>query len=362
MTTKPMRVLYASRAYESAHTEGGYLILRDLADQSVDDPDVQGAFFSTSRSGDGSSGLDLLPAYRRSGWGLWPAVEFARATNRYAAGFDILQTAHVPTPTNTAILRRIIRRARLKGPRYVQTVTALAEHDELRPEMFWGDAIVCLNEAASTTVRQFHGNVVTIAPAVREQRLDDRLGMPADMQGRLAGYKVVCVPVDLMRIGDFDLRSLAKSLLESGPDIVVVFACRFGEERDARRSLGPLVESHNDRVHIVATIDWMLDLLAASDVVIYPIQDLHKKFNPPLILLEAAALGSRLVTASSVLLNSLVADDACRRVASSDVADWTAAASKMINVDSRSGGAPVSFDSMYSQYIDLYRTLLDQSD
>jgi hypothetical protein len=362
MSAEPIRILFASRAHESAHTEGGYLLLKDLAARAAGDPAVDVTVFSSSKERDTRGGVNLLPAFSRGGWGLWPAVQFARSLLRWAATFDIVHTAHVPTSTNTSVLRQIRRRATPGGTRFVQTVTALPERGELRRELFWGDAVVCLNAAAASEARQFHDKVLTIAPAVRPERLQDRPRMPADIAGRFAGQKVVCIPVDLGRVSEFDLQGLCESLLASRDDLIVVFPCRFGEEQMAEEYVAALSQAHTDRVHIFATIDWVLDLLAASDVVAYPITDTRKKFNPPLVLLEAAQLGTRIVTTSSVLLDSAGIDGGLVQLESSEIGSWTAAVCEMIDSQRRIDRAIDPFDDIYSKYASLYRTLLDGSD
>ena len=363
MMITPRRVLFASRAYESPDSEGGFLILKDLAMGSADDPDTQAAFLSTCQHGETSDGVELLPAYSRSGWTLRLALQFAFSLRSQAAKFDIVHTAHVPTSLNTNILRRICRHAKPRGTRFVQTVTALPMPDDLRPEMFWGDAVVCLNEAAAEMVRQFHDNVSVISPVPRQTRLVERMAAPADIRQRLAGQKVVCFPIDLQRVSaDFDLHGLCKSLLERRNDTAVVFACRFGEEQIASRTLATLVETYAKRVHVFGMIDWMLDLLAMSDVVVYPIDDQHKKFNPPMILLEASALGSQVVTATSVQLDSLLLDGTSQQLASNHADDWSVAVLDMVNADIHSGGAAVSFDEVYLQYTRLYCQLQDQTE
>jgi len=359
MTTGQMRILFASRAHESAHTEGGYLLLRDLAARAAEDPAVDATVFSTSREPGAAGGVNLLPAFGQAGWGLWAALQFARALRGSAADFDIVHTAHVPTSLNARVLRRIRRRANPRGTRFVQTVTALPQSGSLREHLFWGDAIVCLNDSTASDARQFHDNVLTIAPAVRAERLQDRPRMPADVADRFTGQKVVCIPVDLARVGDFDLQRLCESLLGSRDDLIVVIPCRFGEEQLAQELVAALSQAQSDRVHVFATIDWMLDLLAASDVVAYPITDMHKKFNPPLVLLEAAQLGTRIVSHTSVLLDSVVARDGRIQLESSDTGDWAAAVCEMIDSTRGTNNANVQLGDIYSQYASLYRTLLE---
>ena len=362
MSAEPLRVLFASRAHESSHTEGGFLLLKDLAARAAADSAIDASMLSSSKTRDASGGVNLLPAFSTGGWGLWPAVQFARSLRRWAATFDIVHTAHVPTSTNSAILRHVRGRATSGGTRFVQTVTALPERERLRRSLFWGDAIVCLNDAASNEARQFHDNVLTIAPAVRPERLQDRPRMPANVADRLAGRKVVCIPVDLARVGEFDLQGLCETLLASRDDLIVVFPCRFGEEELARELIAPLSQAQLDRVHVLATIDWMLDLLAVSDVVAYPITDTRKKFNPPLVLLEAAQLGARIVAPTSVLLNTVVSRDGLVQLQSNKIEDWTAAVCEMIDSESVTDTANIRFDDIYSQYASLYRTLLDGPD
>ena len=76
MNAAPMRVLFASRAFESTHTEGGFLLLRDLAAHAAGDGSVGPAFLSTSRTAQRQSGVELLPAYGKGEWGFLNALRF----------------------------------------------------------------------------------------------------------------------------------------------------------------------------------------------------------------------------------------------------------------------------------------------
>ncbi len=362
MTGEALRVLYASRAFESAHTEGGFLLLRDLAERAASGAQVRPAFFSTTPAPENRGGVDLLPAYRRGDWGILNALRFGRSLRGRAASFDVVHTAHVATPMNSYVLRRIRKRAGAAGTRFVQTITALAADKEPIAEMFWGDAVVCLNEATASEVRRYREDVAVIPPAVRPERLAARKRLPADIEVRLEGQRVICIPADLARLGDLDLNSLCAALLESRADSIVVVACRFGEDELARRLLGSLAENNDGRLQIFATIEWILDLYAASDVVLYPIGKLRGKFNPPLALLEAAALGARIVAPAAVVPDSLLRSGCAAQPAQADLADWVAGVSRMLDADAADHEIDTGFDAMYTRYVALYRTLLDAAD
>ena len=360
MTAPPARVLFASRAYESPATEGGFLLLKDLADHAAADSAVRASFFSSSRDAGPVNGVQLLPAYSNSGWGLVQAFQFSRSLRRQARKFDVVHTAHVPTLLNTTVLSRIRSSRKATGARFVQTVTALPAVDRLRRGMFWGDAVVCLNEAAAESVRPYHDNVVTIVPLPRQKRLDDRPPMPADVREQFDGHKIVTIAADMARMSpDFDARAVCSALLSQRTDIAIAFACRFGEEKQAHRLLGSLVAEHESRLHIFGTIDWMLDLLAVSDGLVYPIQDLSGKFNPPMVLLEAARLGCRIVTNDSVALESLVAGETVAPLKTDDHREWAEAVIRMIDMGGRADSVVTSFDDVYNRYVALYRRLIE---
>ena len=360
MTNRALRVLFASRAFESAHIEGGFLLLRDIAARSGDDAALDGAFLSTqqvgARTADG--GVELLPAFSRGGWGIRSAMEFARAVSRQAPAFDIVHTAHVPTSINARVLSRIRRKARAQGTKFVQTVTALPARHRLSPRLLWADAVVCLNDELAATASTLHDNVTVIPPMPSPTRLANRPAIPAELATQLDGRKVVSIAVDLVRLAaDFDLEAVCRSLLHSRDDVAVVVACRFGEDEYAMRELAALLEAWPERMFVLGEIDYMLSLLAASSVLLYPVGNMQKKFNPPLVVLEALNLGARVVASESVNCAGLADGDTCRIVSSVATDDWLQAVTKQIQSGRTETGSLVSFDDVYLQYTSLYQAL-----
>ena len=86
-------------------------------------------------------------------------------------------------------------------------------------------------------------------------------------------------------------RALVKPLRERFPEAVVVFAYRnktpLAKERARELRHALLAE----RVRITDQVGNMHALLAASSIVIFPVDDLWGKVDQPIVLLEALALG-----------------------------------------------------------------------
>jgi phosphatidylinositol alpha-1,6-mannosyltransferase len=87
-------------------------------------------------------------------------------------------------------------------------------------------------------------------------------------------------------------------------------------------------------VRISDSVSHMHALLAASDIVIFPVDDLWGKVDQPIVLLEALALGVPCVVLDQGPLEDVVG---ATKVATIDVAAWLAAISALLeNAELRS--------------------------
>lgn len=357
MSDKPLGILFASRAFESPHIEGGFLLLRDLALSAGSDDGIEASCFSTGAA-QVTNNLELLPVYSRHGWGLRQSLQFMTSLSAAANRFDIVHTAHVPTPTNTCVLRYIRNKASGAGTKFVQTVTALPASELIRSRSFWGDAIVCLNEQVAAVARAHHDNVSVIPPVPSPERLKQHQALPGDLEERMGDRKIVCIAVDLGRLADgFDLAAVCDTLLRTRDDAAVVMACRFGEERLAERQLATLSSQYSDRLIVLGQVDYMLGLLKRSSVLFYPIDDIDKKFNPPMIVLESVMLGTRVVTSASVDVRSILGDTDCHGLRSSDIGEWVDALQESLDSAQDETCPLVGFDDVYLEYLSIYRDL-----
>lgn len=352
------RLLFASRAYESSNTEGGFVHLKDIAARAAADEVFAPAFLSRARD-EHVAGIAMAGGFSRIGWGTRASWQFVTGLAAMNTKVDLVHTAHVPTPLNSRILTRVSGAGRKKGVRYLQTVTALPSAGQLQPRLFWADAISCLNPTHTKIVSQFHRNVRTIAPVPAPDRLAGRTGMPGEFADQLASKTVICFPIEMSRLSkSFSLVDLCAGLLHRLENLHIVFACRFGEERNIQRSMRSL-DPRSDRISVVGQIDWILDLIHHSQVVVYPVASLQKKFNPPLVVMEAACLSAAVVVSDNVDLSAVPQSSFVRQVAGDSSSLWLDAIVSALSARRTSDRLNVDFERSYQQYRDLYLELLE---
>lgn len=333
--------------------------MRDLAVRAAADAELDPAFFSTAGRRLSEEGIRMLPGMSREGWSVPIAMQYFWSLSRPSISTGLVHTAHVPTALNSRLLAGVRARKRRKGTRFVQTVTALPSRDRIRRELFWADAITCVNPQLAEAISSFHGNVRSIPPIPLPERLSSRPRIPADHAGRFQGMKVITCPIDLSRlIRDFSLAGFCDALLSEDGDAHLVLACRFGQETAVATRLGTLgKQPHHDRITVVGTVDWILDLFSRSRVVVYPMDDMVKKFNPPLALLEAAQLGAGIVSTTSTALDGLLEPPGLITLAGGDARKWVDAVGRMLEVSGSAPGLSVSFEDVYQGYKTVYAEL-----
>ena len=290
-------VLFASRAIESPGVEGGFQLLSDLAFWYADTENIHPHVFSSEQS-------DALPTrhtvYRRPGWNRWRRLEFMRALARCAGDFPVVHTAHVPTPSNIRILSRLAQALRPLGTRFVQTVTALPDaSEETLRQLLWGDHIVCQTEESLALVRALHLESTLIQPWASPRRVkpnEDRRRWARERVGS-TDRPLIVFPGEFARLGiGFEILQLFDDLIRSQPNIQIVLACRH-DYAHLGQQLAALRPSN---VASIGEVPWILSLLEAADVVIYPARSMTAKFQPPLVLMEALQLGTPVVAADTV--------------------------------------------------------------
>lgn len=121
--------------------------------------------------------------------------------------------------------------------------------------------------------------------------------------------KVILFPGDYEFSGAAQyVADAAERIVNSDPNIVLVFACRAKTERSKAKkeqiktALAPL----GDRVRFLDEIDDMPRFVGLADILLLPQDNLYAKMDIPLVLLEAMAHGVPLLVADSGPLQELV--------------------------------------------------------
>lgn len=255
--------------------------------------------------------------YRAAG-GFSPAMlANARVLARLLKGdpHDVWHFVFAPNPASSgaALVAKNLRRLMgFKGP-VVQTIASAPKSFDGVSRLVFGDHVVALSEftrgrlvGAGVTGVPIHV-IPPCAVAPEKPREEDIAALKAkhDLTG-----KIVLYPGDIEHSrGAWNVVAAMPALLRARNDVTLVLACRKKTakadeaERDvlaevARLGLGAKVRS-------VGEVKSMATLLAAADVVAFPVDDLYGKVDVPLVLVEALTLGVPLVVAEDGPLEAL---------------------------------------------------------
>jgi glycosyltransferase involved in cell wall biosynthesis len=134
------------------------------------------------------------------------------------------------------------------------------------------------------------------------------------------GDRVVLYPGDLeVSSGAEATRALVEPLCQRFPDVVVVFAYRNKTPAAAERAAVLKQALQGRRVRITDRVANMHALLAASDIVIFPVDDLWGKVDQPIVLLEALQLGTPCLVLDHGPLKDL---EGAGKLATIDTREW----------------------------------------
>jgi phosphatidylinositol alpha-1,6-mannosyltransferase len=132
--------------------------------------------------------------------------------------------------------------------------------------------------------------------------------------------RIVLYPGDLEVSSGAEIsRDLVVPLTERFPETVVVFAYRNKTPHAAARAAELKRQLEGKRVRITDRVSNMHALLAASRVVIFPVDDLWGKVDQPIVLLEALSLGVPCLVLDRGPLRDVVG---ATKVASVDTRTW----------------------------------------
>lgn len=320
------RVLFVSKPIAPPFHDGTKCLVRDVATELRDFSPV----VMTTREG-----LALLPpgvegrAVYTGGGGFSPAMtDNARAALSLLWGprDDLWHFVFAPNPRTGQVARALRAMRRLP---IVQTVASPPRHFAGLRQLVFGDELVVQSRATGDSLADaarregFALPPVTVIPppvprleapsaeSVRRARADLEL-QPAD--------RVILYPGDLeVSCGAEVVRSLVEPLCAQMPDAVVVFAYRNKTPGAAGRAAHLKQVLQNRRVRVTDRVHSMHALLAASAIVIFPVDDLWGKVDQPIVLLEALALGVPCVVLDHGPLRDV---EGAAKIATIDVQPW----------------------------------------
>ncbi|HXK19281.1 MAG TPA: glycosyltransferase [Polyangiaceae bacterium] len=292
------RVLFVSKPIAPPFHDGSKCLVRDVAAELREFSPV---VLTTAE------GQALLPAgvsgrvvYGKSGAFAPALADNARAALSLLLGpRDALwHFVFAPNPRTGQVARALRAVKRLP---IVQTVASPPRSFEGLGKLIFGDQIVVQSRAteqnllAAARAQGFALPPVTVIPppvaALTPPSPESVQRARAELELE-ANDRIILYPGDLeVSSGAEVTRALTAPLCVRFPDAVVVFAYRNKTPAAAERASLLKQGLRGQRVRFSDRVSNMHALLAASEIVIFPVDDLWGKVDQPIVLLEALALG-----------------------------------------------------------------------
>jgi len=234
-------------------------------------------------------------------FGVLPAVVGARP--------DVIHAMFVPRPQTSLALATIARATRA---RVVQTVASVpARYTAIRHALF-GEAVVATSKS---TEREL------LAHGVDRARLH-LIPMPFANPGAVASDVTKKNPrFAILFGGDYEfgdslavtLRAFSQMSAPHGvvPELVIAARDKTRRAKVIAKEIGRTLmrpSAHRDRVRLLGHVPSLLPEILAARLVVLPASSTYAKLDHPRVLLEAIALGTRIVVGTAPSLAELVTD------------------------------------------------------
>jgi glycosyltransferase involved in cell wall biosynthesis len=226
--------------------------------------------------------------------------------------FDILHFMLTPTKINTLSFKTFINNRKSKT---IQTVATLREDlfsDAEIKKLMFADRIITyskyakakLNSLGLSNVEQIYPGIdlSLYSPSTKDPELLKKLNLsPTDF--------IVTFPGEFTRLGGTDdlVRMISQNkdaLAEK--NIKIVFACRVKDEKD-RIKKEEIKKIFNDSsmpnlIRLPDTFQNLSAVFNSSDLVIFPVSNMHGKFDVPLAVIEAMACAKPVIISDIPIL------------------------------------------------------------
>jgi glycosyltransferase involved in cell wall biosynthesis len=285
------------------------------------------------------SGVQARAVYGDAGAFAPALVDNARAALSLLVGprEDLWHFVFAPNPRTSRVARalRAVRRVPV-----VQTVASSPRRFAELGRLVFGDELVVQSRATEQGLRlaaraeRFDLPPISVipppVPSLRQPSQNEIEAARAELELR-PQQRVILYPGDLEVSSGADVTAaLVRPLHERFPEAVVVFAYRNKTPQAAVRARELRQTLPADRVRVTDRVSSMHALLAASDIVIFPVDDLWGKVDQPIVLLESLALGVPCIVLDRGPLQDL---EGAVKVASIDARSWLDAISRLLLSD-----------------------------
>jgi glycosyltransferase involved in cell wall biosynthesis len=291
MTMK--RVLYVSKNVVPPWHDGSKNLVRDLANHVTT---VQPIVMASAPSSDVRKHVQTRMVYREKASRFAPA-----ATENFRVLWDLASRSDedlrhyvfAPNPRSSSGARWV---KRVRRAPVVQTVASCPL--EWRRSLFFGDRVVAQSHHANARLAEIGVASDVIWPCAAEPAMPSVEEVQLFRRQKGLGMEPLAVYA-----GDYEVSSGAQTVAKAAEYLVqsgmrVVFACRKKTERAALAQAEIEALHGKDKATHLGELEDMRLLLAASSVLIFPVDNLWGKVDLPLVLLEALALGKPIVVAA----------------------------------------------------------------
>jgi glycosyltransferase involved in cell wall biosynthesis len=283
-----------------------------------------------------SGKLDNLPSniiphsiYSSNRFGLKQKWELFHYLRKNKNNFDLIHYFFTPTKLNSFLIKNFLQN---KNVRSVQTIATLREDlfsdEEIRSLMF-ADMIVTYSQHSKDklislglkNVEQIYPGIDlnSYTPASKDQVLLKELKIrPEDF--------VVVYPGEYTRLGNIDhlvdkIIQHSDRLVKNNLKFILAFRTKNEQDRMKKEAIKKRLEKHNlqDMVLLPETFVSLENVFNLADVVIFPVENMHGKFDVPLAVVEAMACAKPVIISDLPLLLEFAKNDISVKIKSGDM-------------------------------------------
>lgn len=361
------RVLFVSKPVAAPFHDGSQVLVRNLANHLERHQAV--VMGTGERTGFGVA-VDVEAVYGAAGRFAPTVVQNTRPLWRLLRGRADAVWHFVFAPNRRSC--QVVRALRaLKTRPTVQTIASPPRSFDDVESLLFGDVVVAQSHWTASRL----GRELKNAPAIEVIRpafvspTAPSAAEVAALREQLkiaAGHKLVVYAGDLeFSRGAERVCQLAEALRARRNDVVVVFACR--QKTPNAAAIATRLQSNLDPqvVRFCGELPSLATLLAQTDVMVFPVEELFAKVDIPIALLEAMDLGVPVVVPTEGPAAELTA---CSRARKDRASEWAEVVSELLDNPThraevvasqhRQVAAEFAAKVVAAQYEDLYQRLL----
>jgi glycosyltransferase involved in cell wall biosynthesis len=235
------------------------------------------------------------------------------AFNRILFGdpLDLWHFVFAPNAASSSAARLAIRSRRSRGwpGKVVQTVASRPKAFDAMG-VFFGDRIVALSEWTRGRLLRagIDDSIVRVIPPCVAEPRPQTSAREIRTRLEVGDGPLIVYPGDLhVSSGAATVAMAASEVLRAVPGARFVFACRKkgADTEPYEAGLRVALRGLETYVRVLGDVPDMHALLAAADIIAFPVDDLYGKVDLPIVLLEAMALRKPLVLAQGGPLEEL---------------------------------------------------------